>query len=186
VVGKKPIVTPEPEPIVSDEEESIAEVLEKEEDDDVAAMMRSACSLDSRPVDDEDEWHIHVSMSQSFSEFGGGPRRHIPKSSSNYSREEVDLRHAEQMKREYGWATPDWVDARLRPTPHGKVLQERGDLVSPITHAKVLIEKGLISWETPVWTNAKLRKTPRGEAIKRAAKLTAEQKAALAKTSDRA
>ena len=71
------------------------------------------------------------------------------------------------MKREYGWEAPDWIDPNLRPTPHGQVLRNKGDIVSPVTHAKVLIEKGIIAWKVPDWTKAKLRKTKRGELIKR-------------------
>ncbi len=108
----------------------------------------------------------HENLSQSFSEFGRGTPRYIPER-DEWVMEEVDLRHAELMKREYGWLSPDWVDAHLRPTPHGKVLKQNGDIVHPVTNAKILIEKGIISWQAPDWTNAKLRKTARGEAIKR-------------------
>jgi hypothetical protein len=103
----------------------------------------------------------------SFSEFGrGGTSRFIPER-EEWKLEEVDLRHAEQIKNEYLWSTPDWVDSQLRPTPHGQVLKNRGDIVSPVTHAKVLIDKGIIAWQVPDWTKPKLRKTPRGEQIKR-------------------
>jgi hypothetical protein len=108
----------------------------------------------------------HVNFYNSFSDFGRGATRQIPER-EEWTMEEVDLRHAEQMKREYGWETPDWVDPRLRPTPHGQVLKNMGDIVSPVTHAKVLIEKGIIAWTVPDWTNPKLRKTSRGESIKR-------------------
>jgi hypothetical protein len=108
----------------------------------------------------------HNNFHNSFSEFGRGAQRFIPER-DEWTMEEVDLRHAEQMKREYGWETPDWADPRLRPTPHGQVLKNMGDIVSPVTNAKVLIEKGIVAWKIPDWTNPKLRKTSRGEAIKR-------------------
>jgi hypothetical protein len=108
----------------------------------------------------------HIKFHNSYSDFGRGVSRQIPQR-DEWTMEEVDLRHAEQMKREYGWETPDWVDPRLRPTPHGQVLKNMGDIVSPVTHAKVLIEKGIIAWAVPDWTNPKLRKTSRGESIKR-------------------
>lgn len=150
-------------------EESISHY--DEEADEVVELQNSVYSLD---LSASEQVYTTISMSQSFSEFGYFiPRR------DEFKREEVDLRHAEMMKREYGWMTPSWVDAQLRSTPKGRVLKNKGDIVSPITNAKVLIEQGVISWEAPVWANAKLRKTPRGEAIKRAAMLSEEQRSIL-------
>ena len=92
----------------------------------------------------------------------------VPDGSDSWKMEEVDLRHTEQIKNHYSWSTPDWVmDCKLRPTTRGHVIKNGiGDIISPVTHAKVLIDQGIISWKVPDWTNPKLRKTPRGEQIK--------------------
>ena len=93
----------------------------------------------------------------------------LPDGSDSWKMEDVDLRHTEQIKNHYSWSTPDWVmDSKLRPTSRGHVIKNgMGDIISPVTHAKILIDQGIISWKVPDWTNPKLRKTPRGEQIKR-------------------
>ena len=142
--------------------EPVEELVSKDEEcDDVAELQSSIYSLDL--PDEPREQHT---LSHSFSEFERRAGRFIPER-DEFVREEVDLRHAELMKREYGWIAPDWIDAHLRSTPHGRALKQKGDIVSPVTNANVLIEKGIVSWETPVWAKAKLRKTARGEEIKR-------------------
>ena len=127
-----------------------------------------------RLLDLPDEPRGHQTMCHSFSTFERGSIHHIPEQ-EGFVREDVDLRHAEIMKHEYGWSAPDWIDAQLRPTSHGKLMKERGDIASPVTNAKVLVEKGLVVWQTPVWANAKLRKTPRGEEIMRRASLNGQE-----------
>ena len=100
----------------------------------------------------------------------------LPDGSDSWKMEEVDLRHTEQIKNHYSWSTPDWVmDRKLRPTSRGQIIQTgKGDLISPVTHAKVLIDQGIITWKVPDWTNPKLRKTPRGEQIKRSSSTVEE------------
>lgn len=147
-------------------------VSEREGKDEVTELQSSLRSLDL-PVDP----HERQTLYHSFSDFGRGPATHISEQ-EGFVREEVDLRHAEVMKVEYGWILPEWVDAQLRPTSHGKLMKERGNIASPVTNAKVLIEKGVVAWQAPVWANAKLRKTPRGDEIKR--RFSLEGKEALA------
>jgi hypothetical protein len=100
----------------------------------------------------------------------------VPDGSDSWKMEEVDLRHTEQIKNHYSWSTPDWVvDCKLRPTSRGHVIKNGiGDIISPVTHAKILIDQGIIAWKVPDWTNPKLRKTPRGEQIKRSTTTTAD------------
>lgn len=121
-------------------------------------------------VDSDDEESVNSVpelMNDSFNSFGGRGSSSFNSfgSREEYTKEEVDLRHAELIKREYGWLTPDWVGSPLRPTPHGKLLKIKGDLASPVTDVQVLLEKAEIGWQKPEWTNAKLRKTPSGKQI---------------------
>ena len=93
------------------EELSVVEDEVEEKDTFERAFQNSTHSLNLPETIPE-----HIAYHNSFSDFGRGSPRHIPER-EEWTMEEVDLRHAEQMKREYGWETPDWVDPRLRPTP---------------------------------------------------------------------
>jgi hypothetical protein len=173
---KEPVLKSEPpvkeSNLHSDPVESVEESdSEEEETEEVAELQSSIYSLN---LDLPDEPLGQDTLSHSFSEFGRGCPRYLPER-EGFVREEVDLRHAELMKREYGWLTPDWIDAQLRPTPHGTALKQKCDIVNPVTNAKVMIEQGIFAWESPIWVNAKLRKTQRGEEIKRGAFLNEEQ-----------
>jgi len=105
-------------------------------------------------------------MSKSFSSFGRPPA-YLPRE-DEFTKEEVDLRHAEQIHREYGWEAPDWINSPLKPTKHGQLLKTKGNLASPVTDIHILLEKGEIAWEKPEWISPKLRATEQGKRIKNA------------------
>jgi hypothetical protein len=108
-------------------------------------------------------------LSTSHSEFVRGTPRQIERRET-FVQESVDLRHAELLKREYGWMTPEWINAQLRKTPQGRKLLEQGELATAPSDIEALILKGLITWEKPEWAKSvKLRPTQRGEQIKKEA-----------------
>lgn len=157
------------------DDDSIVEfVVEEQNTNDVMDLQSSMKSL-SFPDKAPRSFH------QSYNDFGEQTNEKgirlrpcqntLPEGSDSWKMEEVDLRHTEQVKNHYSWSTPDWVmDRKLRATSRGHVIKNgTGDLISPVTNAKVLIDQGIITWQVPDWTNPKLRKTPRGEQIKRAA-----------------
>ena len=103
-------------------------------------------------------------MSKSFSSFGR-PLAYTS-NEAEFTKEEIELRHAEMIQREFSWQIPDWVNSPLKPTHQGKILKANGNLASPVTDIHVLLEKGEIGWEKPEWANMKLRPTPKGEHAK--------------------
>lgn len=142
---------------------------EEDDDEEEGEMSLGDLKQFERPKPDQGRMH------HSFSEFGRGPPRNIP-ARETHEHEKVDLKHAELMKREYEWMTPDWINAQLRKTHRGRELLESGNLSGPVTDVSILIEQGLISWEKPEWakpewTTKKLRKTKGGDLMKQEAEL---------------
>lgn len=164
----------QPEPEVQEVEtylDEAHEVLEVSDDGDddgslgsVQEMMSKSLSTLQGPTSYED------TISKSFSSFGR-PFACISRE-LEFTKEEIDLRHAEMVQREYGWQIPDWVNSPLKPTRHGKLLKANGNLASPVTDIHTLVEKGEIGWEKPEWTTPNLRPTPQGEHIKKEGMLT--------------
>jgi len=146
-------------PAAADESESVEEETEDEivEDEEV--------SLDDN---DDSVDKVNDLMHDSFNSFGLRKVEHDPISPrEGFTKEEIDLRHAETIKNEYYWLTPDWVGTPLRSTPRGTLLKTKGDLASPVTDThSIMLEKGdIVGWEKPEWTNAKLRATPNGKIL---------------------
>ena len=108
-------------------------------------------------------------MSKSFSSFGR-PFAYTS-NEAEFTKEEIELRHAELVQREFCWKIPDWVNSPLKSTHQGKLLRAEGNLASPVTDVQLLLERSEIGWQKPEWTNAKLRPTPQGEHLKKERKL---------------
>lgn len=112
---------------------------------------------------------VEEGMSKSFSSFGR-PFAYTS-NEAEFTKEEIELRHAELVQREFCWKIPDWVNSPLKSTHQGKILRAEGNLASPVTDVQLLLERSEIGWQKPEWTNAKLRPTPQGEHLKKERKL---------------
>lgn len=142
---------------------SVPESAEEEEEFDITELsdkMSALAKIDANP-----RTHGSVSkMNHSFADFG---RNIALAPDDSFSKETVELRHAELFQREYSWMTPEWINMQLKKTPKGRELLESGNLSQqPVTDIRMLLEEGLITWEKPAWTKPKLRQTPQGQKIK--------------------
>lgn len=164
VDGKQPDAEVKHPELVS--EVKIAQKISNVPGSDAIAVKQDDVSLSMDEGEDSDL--IREIMTGSYSSLLNTSYRSIGPV-EGLTKEEIELRHAVLLKREYSWSTPDWVGTPLRSTPKGEILKTKGNLASPVTDVSILLQKPDLGWEKPEWTNTKLRETANGKAIKQLA-----------------